>query len=265
MPSRSTRDARRRALGQDFLVDDRAIAAVVGTVHPPPGALVLDLGAGAGALTAALAARGARVVAVERDPAWLLRLRREAPRWGDVAVRDADLLHVAFPAEAHLVVSSPPWSAATAVVRRLLGDGHGLVRAALVLQREAARRLAGRPRTGRFAAGWAPWFELRVTAHVGREAFRPVPAADAAVLLLAPRAVPLLSPAAWPAYAAFLDAVFAGRGRTVVDRMAPRAGRRAALRAAEEAGVARDAVPSAVPPEAYAALFLAARAGVLRR
>ncbi len=37
------------------------------------------------------------------------------------------------------------------------------------------------------------------------------------------------------------------------------------LRAAEEAGVDHDALPSAVPPEAYAALFPAARAGALRR
>jgi len=50
---------------------------------------VLDLGAGAGALTAPLVGAGARVVAVERDPALASRLRRRfAP--ADVTVVEQD-------------------------------------------------------------------------------------------------------------------------------------------------------------------------------
>ena len=234
MPSRSTRDERRRALGQNFLVDERAIAAVLGTLHPPPGATVLDLGAGAGALTAPAAARGARVIAVERDPAWLRLLRERAAGWGDVEVVAADVLTVPLPAEPHYVVSSAPYNLGTKLVRRLLTEAHGLVRATLVLQRETARRLAGRPRSGRFAATWAPWFELRVGRRIPATAFRPVPSVESAVLTLTPRTVPLLSPAAFRDYDRFLAAVFGGRGR----RLLP-----------------RGATPSSLPPEAYAALF----------
>ena len=109
MPRRTPRDARRRALGQNFLHDQSVVADVIGTLHPPPGALVVDLGAGAGALTSAAAARGARVIAVELDPNWTQVLRTRAPSWGDVTVVAADALRVPFPAERFYVVSSAPY------------------------------------------------------------------------------------------------------------------------------------------------------------
>jgi 23S rRNA (adenine-N6)-dimethyltransferase len=252
---RASRD-RRRAFSQNFLRDQEVIADVIGTLHPPPDALVVDLGAGAGALTAAAAARGARVVAVELDPAWAARLRSRAPGWGAVEVVAGDLMVMPLPAEPFLVLANPPFGVGTQLVRRLVAEAHGLVRAAVVLQREAALRLAGRPRSGRFAATWAPWFDLRVGRTIPANAFRPAPNVDAALLIVAPRATPLLSPAAFAEYEAFLAAIFHGRARTLADRLAPRAGsRRCALAALDSVGLPGTATPSSVPPEAYPRLF----------
>jgi 23S rRNA (adenine-N6)-dimethyltransferase len=251
MPRRTPRDARRRALGQNFLHDQSVVADVLGTLHPPPGALVVDLGAGAGALTCAAAAREARVIAVELDPAWTRVLRTRAPAWGDVEVIAGDALRVPFPPARFYVVSSAPYGIGTQLVRRVLTDAHGLVRGVVVLQREAALRLA---RGGRFAASWAPWFELRVHGRIPPRAFRPAPSVESAMLSIVPRAVPLLSPAAFRAYDAFLTSVFSGRGTRLADRLGDRRRAHAALAAA---GVARSAVPSAVAPDAYAHLFSA--------
>jgi 23S rRNA (adenine-N6)-dimethyltransferase len=252
MPRRTARAAHRRALGQNFLQDQGVVADVLGTLHPPPGSLVVDLGAGAGALTAPAARRGHRVLAVELDRAWVRVLRSRAPAWGDVTVVHGDARTVPLPPEPLYVVSSVPYGIGTELVRRLLTDAHGLVRAVLVLQLETARRLAGRPRSGRFAATWAPWFELRTGRRVPPSAFGPAPSVESAVLTIEPRDVPLLSPAAFSAYSRFLDRAFAGRGRTLAERLG-----RGAARALGQAGVPRSATPSAVPPEAYAALFAA--------
>ncbi|MBE2319053.1 methyltransferase domain-containing protein [Solirubrobacter sp. CPCC 204708] len=248
MPRRTPGDARRRTLSQNFLHDQQVVADIVATLHPPPGALVLDLGAGAGALTRAVAAGGNRVLAVELDPRWVGVLRSRAPAWGDVTVVAGDALHVPFPAERFLVVSNAPYAIGTKLVRRLLTDAHGLTRAVVVLQREAALRLAG---GGRFAASWAPWFELTVHRRVPARAFRPVPSVDGAMLTVVPRAQPLLSPAAYPRYDAFLTAAFSGRGNTLARRLNVRPSALAAL------GLPRDATPGAVPPEVYARVFTA--------
>ena len=144
------------------------------------------------------------MIAVELDPNWTQVLRTRAPSWGDVTVVAADALRVPFPAERFYVVSSAPYAIGTKLVRRVLTDAHGLVRAVFVLQREAALRLA---RDGRFAASWAPWFELRVHGRIPARAFRPVPSVESAILTVVPRPVPLLTQSAdaQPADEAFAD------------------------------------------------------------
>src|SRR5687767_3818595 len=113
MPRRTARDARRRALGQNFLQDPAIIAEIIGTLHPPPGSLIVDLGAGAGALTAAAARTGCRVRAVELDPDWVAALRARAGAWRDVEVVRADVLTVPLPAEPFHVVSAVPYAIGT--------------------------------------------------------------------------------------------------------------------------------------------------------
>ena len=84
MPDRAVR---RRVLSQNFLVDHRAIDALVDGSGAGHGDLVLDIGAGNGLISAALARRGAQVQAIERDPALVARLRakfaagRRSPWW----------------------------------------------------------------------------------------------------------------------------------------------------------------------------------------
>jgi 16S rRNA A1518/A1519 N6-dimethyltransferase RsmA/KsgA/DIM1 with predicted DNA glycosylase/AP lyase activity len=51
MACRTSRDARRRALGQNFLRNHAVVVEVLCAVHAPPGSLIVDLGAGDGALT----------------------------------------------------------------------------------------------------------------------------------------------------------------------------------------------------------------------
>jgi 23S rRNA (adenine-N6)-dimethyltransferase len=244
------RTQRRRALSQNFLHDQSVIADVIGTLHPPPGTLVVDLGAGAGALTKPLARRN-RVLAVELDPRWADHLRTHAPAWGDVAVERADALTVPFPRERFHLVSNAPYHVGTKIVRRVLAEAHGMTRGVIVLQRETAHRLAS---TGRFAATWAPWFELRAHGRIPARAFRPAPSVESAILTIVPRAVPLLSPAAFAPYDAFVADVFSGREPTLAQRVP---GRRRTL---VQAGLPHDATPASVPPEAYARLYAVHRA-----
>lgn len=76
------RDTRRRELGQNFLVDQHVIERFIHLLDLCAGELVVDLGAGTGALTVPLLDAGVEVWAVERDPVWSERLRHSMASGG---------------------------------------------------------------------------------------------------------------------------------------------------------------------------------------
>jgi len=176
--------------GAHFLRDHTLIAELVRASGAGQGRLVLDLGAGSGAITARLAAAGARVIAIEHDPRLAAGLRRRFDGDRRVEVVQADLRTVPLPRREFLVVASPPFSLTTALCRRLLDDpAVPLAGAELILQRGAARWLASpRPRDAE-TAWWAARYELRLARTVSPASFVPPPRVDAARLTITPRAI----------------------------------------------------------------------------
>ena len=149
-----------------------------------PGELVLDVGAGLGALTAPLVRAGAQVVAVELHPQRVDRLRRrfvDAP----VTVVRADAADLRLPSRPFRVVSSPPYNISTALLKRLLAPGSRLVSADLVLQRQVANRWARGDAQG--ANRWFRHYDPSIGLRLPRKAFTPPPHVDSAVLVLRKR------------------------------------------------------------------------------
>lgn len=161
----------RRAWGWHRLTDEWA-ARVVAAARVRPGELVLDLGAGEGALTAHLVAAGARVVAVELHPRRVGVLRERFP---GITVLQADAVAVPLPGRPFRVVANPPYGISAALLRTLLAPGSRLVAADLVLQRAVVRK---------HAASGARRFSVTAGLTVPRRAFRPPPQVDSAVLVV---------------------------------------------------------------------------------
>jgi 23S rRNA (adenine-N6)-dimethyltransferase len=152
------------------------------------GDLVLDLGAGAGALTAPLARTGARVIAVERDQRVARRLTARMAGYPNVTVIAADALTVPLPRRPYLVVANIPFGVTTALLRRLLDSP--LTAADLVVERGAARLLtAARPGRAELL-GWQAAFRLTRGATLPAASFRPPPSVDAVVLRVRRRPEP---------------------------------------------------------------------------
>ncbi|SEE68653.1 rRNA adenine N-6-methyltransferase family protein [Ruania alba] len=143
--------------------------------------LVLDLGAGTGALTRPLARRARRVVAVELHPGRVKGLTAALSSAETVTVVHGDLLEVPLPGGAFRVVANPPYAIGAAVVRRITGPRSALVRADLVLPRWMVCRYASSPPRG---------FTAEVGTHVPATAFVPPPRSDSAVLVLRRRSAP---------------------------------------------------------------------------
>lgn len=218
-----------------------------------PGSLVLDLGAGGGALTRALLHAGARVRAVELDAA---ACRQLTTRFGDdprVEVIEGDATVLPLPDEPFAVVANLPFAAGTAILRRLLTDPQvPLVQLdAIVEWGLAAKRSAAWPST-LLGCTWGAWYELSLVRRVPRACFAPPPSVDGAVLRATRRANPLVPTTEAAAYAALLDSAFAAR--LPLDRILPR---RLVHRAALELGFDPNAVARDLDVRQWARLYAA--------
>jgi 23S rRNA (adenine-N6)-dimethyltransferase len=216
-----------------------------------PGTLVLDLGAGGGVLTRALADAGARVRAVELDHAALRELRTRFGRDPRVEVVEGDATTLPLPDEPFAVVANLPFAAATAILRRLLGDPRVplLQLDAIVEWGLAAKRTAVWPST-LLGCAWGASYELRPVRRVPRACFAPPPSVDAALLRATRRAEPLVPPAEARAYEALLHRAFGSQAP--LDRILPR---RLVHRAAHELGFDPHAKARDLDLRQWAALY----------
>ncbi len=177
---RTLRDERRRRLGQNFL-RPQAAERLVRQAGVVPGELVIDIGAGSGALCRALVARGAEVMAVEVDPVWAAHLRALADHEGRgrINVLQTDFLACRLPDRPFRVLACLPYGATTVILHRLLDDPEtALVRADLIVQWEVARKRVVAPPTTLLSTTWAPWWEFHLGCRFPATDFRPVPRVD---------------------------------------------------------------------------------------
>jgi 23S rRNA (adenine-N6)-dimethyltransferase len=143
------------------------------------GDLVLDIGAGKGALTKHLVEAGARVIAIELHPGRAEFLRHRFAD-ADVKVVQADAgTSLLLPHRPFRVVANPPYGISSQLLRTLTSRKSRLVRADLVLHRSFAQRVA--------ADGLAPGrWHAQMGMSLPRHAFQPKPTVDSCVLVLAP-------------------------------------------------------------------------------
>jgi 23S rRNA (adenine-N6)-dimethyltransferase len=210
---RSTCDQRRRTHGQNFIRSESVVRELVSASGIQRGELVVEVGAGAGAITQELVPLQARVVALELDPEWAERLRRQFASQAAVTVLQQDVLRFAWPREQFHVLGNIPFVITTPILHALLDDLRlPLSRANLIVQHEVARKRATPGRSTVLGLSWEPWFTFTLVRRIAAGAFSPVPATDAAHLAIKRRSEPLLAPSEQRAYVRFLRDAFARGG-----------------------------------------------------
>lgn len=207
--ARSERDARRRSLSQNFLRSPAIAAELVAEAEILRSELVVEIGAGSGILTRALAASAGSVMAIEVDAALASRLRERFGSDPRVRIVEGDVRSTSLPHDPFRVVASLPFGQMTQILRHLLDDLRTpLTRADVIVQWEAAwKRILVPPRIV-LTICWAPWWRFSITHRIPARSFRPVPAVDAAVLAIERRAQPLLPPSQRPRFEALVRAGF---------------------------------------------------------
>jgi 16S rRNA (adenine1518-N6/adenine1519-N6)-dimethyltransferase len=230
-----------------------------------PADVVLEVGAGLGVLTAALAERVELVHAVEVDRRLAPALGRSLAgaanvelHWGDATRLDLTLL---TPPPTAFVANLPYHVAAPLLLDSI--DGLPTLRRWCVLvQREVADRLragAGSPAYGVPSVFCGLALEPAGLHAVSRSVFVPPPNVDSALVAFRRSARwPELAPA-WPAIRITVQAAFAHRRKTLANSLALAgwAPREAAAQACRAAGIDPGARAEALPPDAFAALAAA--------
>ncbi len=184
----------KKSFGQNWLVDETVVAKIVEAAEIAPGETVLEVGPGTGVLTQALVDAGARVVAIEADPALIPVLRE---RFGkSIELIHGDILSFTFsPAIAsatagstsatYKLVSNIPYNITSDVLRRFLTTDPKPSRMVLMVQKEVADRiLATPPNMSLLSIVCQLYARCSRVANVPAGAFRPVPKVDSAVVRL---------------------------------------------------------------------------------
>jgi len=139
-------------LGQHFLHDVEAIEHIAASIGDMSGRTVIEIGPGQGAITAALVARAAHVVAIEYDHDLALQMRIAHPP-EQLTVVEQDVLQFDFvaaqaefsPGQRLLVVGNLPYYITSQILLRLAASHAALDRAVLMVQREVADRCTAQP------------------------------------------------------------------------------------------------------------------------
>ena len=182
--------SRRRALGQHFLRDPAIARAIADLLAPTSNDFVVEIGPGAGALTAALARPGGRVLAIEIDAGLIPPLRQRFP---DVEIVEGDARTWNYgelpapPGGRVLVTGNLPYSVSKPILMALVGARGAIAEMALMLQREVAERIAAPPggkTYGSLSVLTQLYCDVELALRVPARAFKPPPKVESAVLHL---------------------------------------------------------------------------------
>ena len=177
-------------LGQNFLADPNLLAAIVREAGIEPDAVVLEVGAGEGVLTAELASAAAHVHAVELDERLRPELERIAAEHGEVELVFGDAMHLDLgglePAPTAMVANLP-YAVATPLILRTIAELPLVTRWTVMVQREIADRMRSAPGSKLYGSPSVVAqlaCEVRMLRKVDRAVFTPRPRVDSALMRL---------------------------------------------------------------------------------
>ncbi len=213
----------KKRLGQNFLIDPRVREKIAAACDISERDVVLEIGPGTGELTALLAHKARRFVAVELDRDLAVELKRRFAQTANVRVINGDIL-ASEPAEIFgkesgiKIVGNIPYYITTPIIEWIMKSRRICSQAFLTVQKEFAERAAASPGSkiyGRLSCFIQYYSVPRVLFSIKRGSFLPAPKVDSAFLRLDIREQPLLDPEAEERFFRILRLAFGQRRKTL--------------------------------------------------
>ena len=217
------------SLGQNFLLDDRFLSGLLDEIDVRHEDRVLEIGPGAGVMTALLAERAEKVLAVELD-------ERLAPVLSDVLAPhenakveycdflrcDVDALTARALGEQYRVVANLPYYITADILTKLVGAKNPPASIAIMVQKEAAQRLMSEPGSKQWcalAATVRAYGRAEVVEEVPPERFDPAPHVVSCFLKIDAWDAPIVTPKDEALYRRVVQAAFAMRRKTLANNL----------------------------------------------
>jgi 16S rRNA (adenine1518-N6/adenine1519-N6)-dimethyltransferase len=216
-----------KSLGQHFLIHQATARKIVAAIHPEPGEVVVEIGAGLGALTLPLSKSGARVIAVEIDSELAAFLHRQfKAKTGEETVRvecmdilklDIAGLHGRFNRKLK-IIGNLPYNISSPVLFKLMEEADCIQEAVLMLQNEVAERVLAGPgsKDNSILSIMAAYHsERKRFMRIKPSQFHPPPKVDSQVICLTFRKCPLTPRVKSPWLLQVVKAAFSHRRKTL--------------------------------------------------
>lgn len=216
--------ARRKAWGQHFLHNKGTLQRIVSVIDPQPDEVIVEIGAGKGALTFPLVKKKAHVIAIERDLSLVPLLERQV--FPNLTVLAADVLKVDFESlvgkKKAKIVGNLPYVISSPLLFKVLQNKDLFTACIFLLQKEFAHRLCAGPGTKKYAPLSILFhndFISRLHFEVPASSFTPPPKVESALVSLKHRARPLSSIPHGETFHQFLKLAFQSRRKKLSNNL----------------------------------------------
>lgn len=269
------RSSKKPKLGQNFLADRRAAERIVEALGEVGQSLVVEIGAGRGALTETLVEKAGRVIAIELDRMLATQLRVNYSRYPNVEVLEGDVLKIDFRTVLHRTIGplgdlrpdkperarllgNLPYYITSDILLHLFEFHDQFDLMVIMVQREVAERIAAKPGSrdyGLLSATAQLYTQVEKLFTLPPGAFSPPPKVHSSVLRLrvAPRFNELNVAA--EEFIAFLKLAFAMKRKTLLNNLKKHYSEEQVRNALKQAGVRADVRAEALSLESTAAIF----------
>ena len=183
----------KKSLSQNFLINDNAAKRIVDSLNLRGSEAVIEIGPGKGALTKYLLEKSKRVVGVEIDRNLCEFLKKRFPSAQNLEIIHQDFLKIDFkrvilPHRKIKIIGNLPYQITSPVLALLLENRKRIKMAILMVQKEVAQRICGKPGT----KSWSPlsigiqlYSDPKILFKLKPSSFRPSPKVESAVIRLA--------------------------------------------------------------------------------
>lgn len=198
---KSIREKAPNYLGQHLMHNKKLLNEIVNEAKVSSTDLVLELGAGKGALTEILSAKVKKVIAVEYDKKFIGHLKEKLGDRNNTKILQQDILKISLPKEPFVVVSNIPYAITTPIMKMLLNNPNShFQRGVIVMEKGAAKRFTANFVKDPYVIAWRMWFHINFVKGISRKNFSPPPRVDSAMVKIERKTNPIVP---YSAYSTF--------------------------------------------------------------